>query len=261
MDYNRNGLKVHKSWFMFDDKIVCLGAGINSSEGLPVTTSVNQSFLNGEVIIKNSGGEKQAGETEEIVNPVWIMHDDMGYIFPAGGKLKLETKNIEGSWNWVASRYPEKISKAGIFKFWFEHGTNPKNESYEYLLVPNATKAGLEEMENQAPFILQNEKNKQEVIASDGSIAGVVFYDAGKSDVFGGIDVDQPCLVMLKNQENGLQVSVADPTQLITEINLILNGQYSGENCTNEKGKTVLKVVLPQGGQAGKTVTLKLKKL
>ncbi|MCK5104876.1 MAG: hypothetical protein KAR17_18770, partial [Cyclobacteriaceae bacterium] len=108
MDYNRNGLKAHKSWFMFDDKIVCLGAGISSSEGFPVTTSINQSYLKGEAVIKTNSGEKTSGQIEELTDPSWILHDNIGYFLPEGGNLKLEIKAIEGSWNWVARRYPDE---------------------------------------------------------------------------------------------------------------------------------------------------------
>jgi chondroitin AC lyase len=260
MDYNRNGLTAQKAWFMFNDKIVCLGSGISSAENLPVTTSVNQSFLKGEVVFKNSGAEQIANKGEQLKNPDWIIHDNIGYLFPAGGKLNLETYEVEGYWNWVASRYPEEVMKADIFKLWFEHGINPKNDSYQYVLVPNASKQKMEELNSIQPFKIKNTKDIQEVVALNGEIAGVVFYQPGKSDIFGGVEVDKPCLVMLKKQEDGLQVSLADPTQLLDEINIWLNGHFSGENAFVESGKTRVKVILPKGEQAGKTVTLKLMK-
>jgi chondroitin AC lyase len=260
MDYKRNGLNSHKSWFMFDDKIVCLGSGIKSVENLPVTTSINQSFLKGDVIIKTLDGEKSVGEAENFKNPDWIIHDNIGYIFPSGGNLKLETREVNGSWNWVASRYPEEIVKADIFKLWFDHGTNPKSESYQYILVPNASKQKMKEMELNKPFKIRNEKDFQEVISLDGEIAGVVFYQPAKSGAFGGIEVDNPCLVMVKNQTDGLQISVADPTQLLSEIKLRINGSFSGENVAKQNDKTVINVKLPKGEEAGKSVTFQLKK-
>jgi chondroitin AC lyase len=246
MKYNRNGLTAQKSWFMFGGKIICLGAGVSSTEGLPVSTSVNQSFLYGEVLIKTDGEEKSAVQVEELMDPDWILHDQIGYLFPNGGKLKLEAKNVEGSWNWVARRYPDERIKADLFKLWFMHGLNPNDQSYAYILVPNANKSVLDEMEKQAPFSILNEKNRQEVISSDGSMAGIVFYQAGKSAVFGGIEVDKACLIMLKKQSDGVKVSVADPTQQLSEINVSLNGKSGGKT---------LKIILPQGGEAGKTVT------
>jgi chondroitin AC lyase len=260
MDYNRNGLTAQKAWFMFEDKIVCIGTGISSAENLPVTTSVNQSFLKGEVVFNNSGAEQITNKGEQLKNPEWIIHDNIGYLFPAGGNLLLETHEVEGSWNWVASRYPEEVMKADIFKLWFEHGINPKNDSYQYVLVPNASKQKMEELYSNQPFKIKNRKDIQEVVVVNGETGGVVFYQPGKSDIFGGVEVDKPCLVMLKKQEDGLQVSFADPTQLLDEINIWLNGSFSGENAFVESGKTRVKVILPKGEQAGKTVTLKLMK-
>ncbi|HRX11594.1 MAG TPA: hypothetical protein P5210_08095 [Draconibacterium sp.] len=66
---------------------------------------------------------------------------------------------------------------------------------------------------------------------------------------------------MLKTQENGIQVSVADPTQKLAEINLSLEGEYSGENLNVTNGKTHLKIELPKEGEAGKTVTLSIKEI
>lgn len=261
LDYNRLGLGVKKAWFMFDDKIVCLGADVNTSEDLPVTTSVNQTYLSGDVIIKTKEGEKKSDLAEDLVNPAWILHDNIGYMFPKGGKLKLETKKVEGRWTDVTTLLSDEVIAANIFKLWFDHGTNPSNESYDYVLVPNATKADLEEMEKELPFQIINLKNRQEVISADGSIAGIVFYEAAESYVFGGVETDKPCLVMLKNEDNELSVSASDPTQKLTELNLILNGEYSGELAQTAAGKTKLKIALPQDGKVGKTVTLKLAKL
>jgi chondroitin AC lyase len=261
MDYKRNGLNARKSWFMFDDNIVCLGSAISSAENLPISTSINQSFLKGDVIIKTLDGEKSAGEAENLKNPDWIIHDNIGYIFPLGGNLKLETREVNGSWNWVATRYPEEIVRADIFKLWFEHGINPKSESYQYILVPNASKQKMKEMELNKPFKIRNEKDIQEVISAYGKIAGVVFYQPGKSGVFGGIEVDKPCLVMVKNQTDGLWVSVADPTQGNGEINLTLNESFSGENALVQSGKTKIKVILPKGDEAGKSVNIQLKRI
>ena len=258
MDYNRNGLKARKSWFMFDDKVVSLGAEISSSEGFPVTTSVNQSFLNGDVVIKTANGERKGSESEEIKHPVWILHDNIGYLFPKGGNLQLQTREVNGSWHWVATRYPEDILKAGIFKLWFEHGTNPKSESYEYLIVPNANRSKMEEMENKSTFKIQNGKDIQEVVSSNGDIAGVVFYKSGKSDVFGGLEVDQPCVLMLKKHSNKLQISVADPTQLLSVLTVKLNGKFSGGNVHNENGVSKVIILLPKNSEAGKTVTKEL---
>ena len=78
--------------------------------------------------------------------------------------------------------------------------------------------------------------------------------------MFGGIESDQPCVIMFKKQENEWQISLADPTQKLDEINLKLTGNFAGENAFTENGQITLKVELPKNELAGKTVTLSLSK-
>ncbi|MEZ5199646.1 MAG: polysaccharide lyase 8 family protein [Bacteroidales bacterium] len=248
MDYNRNGLTAHKSWFMFNDMIVCLGSGINSFENLTVTTSINQSFYKSEPEFQKTG---RAGGLFS-----WILHDNIGYFFPNGSEVKYTTNDETGAWNWVANRYPEEILHARIFKLWLEHGSNPKNKSYQYVLVPNATKEKLEGLVINDPFKIRNENSIQEVVANSGDIAGIIFYKAGKSNILAGIEVDQPCVVMIKKLNDELKVAVADPTQLLKEISLTISGNYSVENSEVVNGKTKLKITLPQNEEAGKTVSI-----
>lgn len=261
MDYQRNGLKARKSWFMFNDMIVALGADITSSENLPVVTTVNQSFLRGTVTVKTGNTEKIPGESESISDPVWILHDQTGYLFPQGGSLFLEAKNVEGSWHWSTSRFPEEILKADLFRLWFEHGTNPSGKSYQYILVPDANVEKLNQLENNKPFVLLNEKNVQQVVASDGKTAGIVFYTKGKTQIFGGIQTDQPCVMMIRETHDGIGISLADPTQLLEKVILKIGGNYNAENAKAENGVTTLTVNLPIGEDAGKSVTALLRKI
>jgi hypothetical protein len=115
-------------------------------------------------------------------------------------------------------------------------------------------------MENALPFEIKNEKTVQEVVAKDGSVSGMVFYEAGKSTVLGGIATSNPCVLMLKQKENEIQLSLADPTQKLKDISFVIAGEYSGNNTTVQDGKTIINVVLPQDEKAGKTVTLNLTK-
>lgn len=259
LDYNRLGVLAKKSWFMFDDKIICLGAGINSDENLPVTTSVNQSYLNGAVEFKTTDN-RVTNWPVETLGYKWILHDNIGYYFPNSSLVNLITDEVTGKWTDVTKLLSEEMLLAKIFKLYLEHGVNPEDQTYEYILVPNATKTELEQMVIEPPFSISNQTDNQEVIASNGNIAGIVFYEPGNSNVFGGIETDQPCLIMVKKLENGLEVSVADPTQKLIEINLVLAGEYSGNNITAQDGKTKINVVLPQLEQAGKTITLNLAK-
>jgi chondroitin AC lyase len=258
MKYIRNGLTANKSWFMIDDKIVCLGSGVSSSEGFPVTTSIDQSYLKGEVLINLKNQVKSSGEKEELEDPAWVLHNNTGYLFPKGGNLVLEAKNVEGSWNRVAKRYPEDRINADIFKLWFVHGTNPKAGSYEYVIVPNATKVQLKELEVDNPFRIINKEHLQAVETVDGSKAGISFYSAGKADIMGGVEVSQACLILMERKNNDLQLSVSDPTQKLSEIQITLEGHYEYENSEKIGSSTIVNIKLPMGMELGKTAIVQL---
>ena len=260
LDYNRNGLKARKSWFMMDGKMVCLGAEISSRAGREVTTSVNQSYLKGQVIVKNENTELKGQGTQELLNPSWILHDNIGYVFPKGGKLKIEAQSKEGSWNWVASRYPDERINADIFKLWFDHGINPAAKSYSYILIPNADKPTLNQLEK-SPFNISNIKDRQEVVTNDGKTAGIVFYSNGKADIFGGVEVSKPCIIMLKKDASDVVISIADPTQQLVEIEIVIEGTFKYEDAKIENGQTLLLIQLPSDGDAGKTATVRLNKI
>jgi chondroitin AC lyase len=196
-------------------------------------------------MVKSRSGLSNANETEDISDPVWLLHDSIGYYFPDGGKLQLDTREKEGSWSRVVQRFSEEKLKAKIFNLWLDHGANPAGQTYTYVLVPHADQKVMEMMDKKFPFQIRNLKTRQEVISRDGAIGGVVFFEAGKSEIFGGIDVDQPCIVMVEKEGKKVQLSVADPTQKLAEIKLRIGK------------KAVLRTIaLPQGGEAGKSVTV-----
>ncbi|MDP4679927.1 MAG: polysaccharide lyase beta-sandwich domain-containing protein, partial [Cyclobacteriaceae bacterium] len=259
LDYDRNGLTARKSWFMLDDMIFHLGTGITSDQKLQVTTGINQSFLKGDVIIKTDAEEVIDQGMKSISNPLWILHDNIGYVFLGSNEVKLEAQTSEGSWNWVASRYPDERIQDEIFKLWFDHGENPKKQSYAYILVPNADKSQMSELENENLYEIKNDSDIQEIVKKDGTKAGVVFYMPAKSNALGGIEVNQPCVVLMNKQIDNLEISVSDPTQKLIEIELIIDGNYSHQSARIEKGKTIISISLPNGAEAGKTTMLNLK--
>ena len=154
---------------------------------------------------------------------------------------------VKGSWNRSTLRLSDESLTAGLFSVWFDHGTDPSGKSYSYILVPGAVKKELVAMEKKPSFKIINLPDRQEVLSFDGKTGGVIFYNAGKSEIFGGIEVDKPCLVMLKKQKGNIEMSIADPTCKQSEIKI------KGADC--KSGDRTIQ--LPKGGEAGKSVTIK----
>ena len=260
LDYNRDGLKAKKSWFMFDDKIICLGSGISTNANHQVVTSINQSFLKGSVVIGKDGVLETSVRRKRGFTPDWILHDNIGYLFPKGGNANLSTQILEGSWNKVAKRYRPVILTEHIFKLWLSHGAQPKNASYRYILVPNASEEKMKSLHKNNPFKIMNTKVQQSVVSSDEKKAGFVFYKKGTTTIKGGISVDAPCVILLEEKLDYLDLAISDPSQKLTKIGVSVKGNYSIKNSNYKNGKTHFVIHLPQGEQAGKTVQLQLKR-
>lgn len=258
MDYNRDGLTGKKSWFMFEDKIVCLGTDINSDTSFPVTTAIDQTFLNGDIIVSQKNKIQKSNQTKSLDKIDWVLHNNKGYLFPQKGSAKIETKMMEASWNNVAKRYRPIILTNEIFRLWLKHGITPKNSDYQYILVPNTNQETMEQLQKEHPFEIVNGKSYQSVVSKKETIAGIVFYEATNTAVFGGVSANQSCVLMLKKQNNTLKVSLSDPTQKLKTITLTFNKKYKGTNVNFENNQSVLKVDLPTGSQAGKTVSFLL---
>lgn len=259
LDYNRDGLRAHKSWFMIDDKIVCLGSGISAKTEFPVTTTVNQIFLEGQIMVSQKGNIQSKKGLKPNDRPDWILHDNTGYLFPEGGRLQIQAKMLEGTWHNVVKRLRPIIITDEVFSLWINHGSNPRNESYEYIIIPNTSAEKMTSLEEKQAFKIVNTEHLQTVELSDKTISGAVFYTKGKADILGGIQVDFPCVVMAKTSGQEIKLSIADPTQKLSKISVFLKGKYDGENVVLQGNKTKINVELPQGTDAGKSTTLNLK--
>ncbi|NJC27753.1 chondroitin AC lyase [Lewinella antarctica] len=258
LSYDRDGVQALKSWFMFDDQIICLGSGITTARDFPLTTAVDQVFMKGPISYGKNGEVRDDLKVKERLNPDWLLHDDTGYLFPKSEGVYVLRRFLEGSWHNTTLRYRPVILTETTLSIWFDHGTQPTDATYEYVLVPNATEERLVALTADPAYLITNEKSRQVVVSKDGSRGGVVFYEPGSADVLGGIAVDRPCIVLFKKVGTGVELTVSDPSQKLTELTISLREDYTdGEEVRREAGTSVT-VALPQGGDAGRSTSVRL---
>lgn len=258
-------LKGKKSWFMFDDEIVCLGAGItNKNMELPVETTIenkklrkdgsNQLLVNGEkteLPVKEANVKELVERTADVsgtsfeqVNWAHLEGNQSvgtGYYFPEENtEIQVRRGQTTGSWKDVGTFEGE--STENYLEMWVDHGQNPENASYSYVLLPETS---AEETENyaQAPkvTILENSSEVQAVRHETLKIIGTNFWQEQGGSVE-GITSDKAASVMLQETEQGtVKISVSDPTmknkgniQLTLEKEIVDSIQLD-ENVTCEK--------------------------
>lgn len=219
-DFERDGLVAKKAWLLFPGGLLALGAGITSDEGAPVVTTVNQCLEQGPV-------EADAHS---------VRHDGLRYTALAGTEFAHSTGSREGSWRRIHAQESDAAVTGGVFTLTIDHGISPRDATYAYFVQ-------LDGADMSVPAILANTPELQAVETDD--LAGLAFYKAGrvKTARFGTVSAAQPCLVLMRRQDNGeTAFSVSDPTGKLEEVEIAT-------------GSRRMTVDLPRGDAAGATVT------
>lgn len=277
MDYARQKTIAKKSWFMFGNSIAALGAGITDTDSSKeVRTTMNQCVQNGSVTYNDGTNHELSSGTVSASGVKWVLHDNIGYIFPEKESVNIGAQQKTGNWKNINSSQSSINETLNIFSLYTSHGYAPSGDSYEYVILPSATSDDTEKY-YQSPdiSIVSNTAAVQAVWSKSAQSAGIVFWNKGipnysetvtfPADVTGlesdlTIDAQRdPCVVMLKKTDNGFDLIVSNPkNNSLDKTYIAINRRLKGENAAVSGDKTVITVNFPQGNDRGKAVTIPL---
>ena len=204
-----------KSWFFFDKEVICMGAGIHSSNSAHINTTVNQCLLNGEIkMATDKGAETIHSEGAQAYNDVrWVTHDSISYHFPAGGNINISNATQSGDYYNISHSNSHKEVTKEVFKMWFDHGVKPTDGSYVYYVMPGvaSAKEGAEKMDD---LVTINTDTIQAVYNRSLNTIGAVFYKKGILKIDGiEIDCTDPCVALLKDvNTDNVKTYISDPS-------------------------------------------------
>ncbi len=203
-----------KSWFIFDEEIVCLGAGIYSGHDETVFTTVNQCRQAGEAIVASGSNEQAIAKGVSTHNNVdWVLNDKVAYFFPTKPSLHIANESKTGLWSDINTNHNDAVS-GDLFTLWFDHGVRPTNAGYAYIIVPNVqTAAEAKAYQTSNIEILANTDSLQVVYHKELNTYGLAFFKACsfKNDKL-FVESSVGCVMMLKDADKDeLTVWVADP--------------------------------------------------
>jgi hyaluronate lyase len=222
-------LTAKKSWFMFDNEIVALGTGITSSDKRTIETVVENRKLtdtgDNAFLVNDEAKPATLPWSETMTNVSWahlagnVSGADIGYYFPQPATLKGLRETRTNSWFEInAKRGSTNLHARNYLTLWLDHGTNPVNATYSYVLLPNKTP---DEMAYYAAspdiVVLENLPRAQAVRENRLNITAVNFWNDGAATV-GDITVDKKAAVMTRATSSELEVAVSDPTQKNSSI-------------------------------------------
>ncbi len=217
--------RAKKSTFLFDDRIVCLGSGIeNTDSEHPTHTNLFQKHLAGPDVPIVVNGDRVAGLGVEGelpgAAPGWLLDtQNTGYYLPAGQRVRYARKRQKSR-----DQSDSKDTEGDFACAWIDHGTAPSGEQYEYAAIVRATPERMEgfarDMSDpeRAPYRVERKDSGAHIVYDRATATrAFVLFEAG--EVQGGhplAAVDHPCLVMLESDGDGYHLSLCDP-----DVNLV----------------------------------------
>jgi chondroitin AC lyase len=228
-------LSAKKAWFLFDEGVVALGTDIKGVDcPREMETVVEQNFAISSVANLSNG----------------IHHGNTAYIPLGTTKIQHEVKAQSGSYFYVNENGGSKtVLTKNVFTASIDHGQNPMNASYAYIVAPGTTLTAAQSMSQSSLGISYvNNSTVQAVYLAKTKTIMATFYKAGTLNIAGRIlKVDRPTTIMVKTQNREFLVS--DPIQSQTFVNV----GYTDENSASYKKQ----ILFPEGLMVGSTASLK----
>ncbi|MGW3495778.1 polysaccharide lyase 8 family protein [Streptomyces sp. NPDC001020] len=193
-------LEARKSWFCVDEAVICLGAGITCSDGVPVETVVDNRDL----------GER--GTHSLVRGHGWAhLEGHGGWLFPAGGDLRALREQRTGAWSDInTSSTPERRTRQWQ-TLWLDHGTDPRDASYAYVLMPGATRGQVaaRAADHHWLAVLANDATCQAVGVPSLGVTAANFWQAGTVD--GLTAMGEGASVLLRHRGRTATLCVSEP--------------------------------------------------
>lgn len=268
------GVKANKGYFMADDYLVALGAGIkNLNPGLEgdIWTTIDQTLYRGSM--KYSTGNKEteiSGDTAlqlKDKNLVWAAQKG-GFAYAVlpeytTGEVFVSTETRKTKWNEINETNKKKKDlpqTEDIFQMYIKHGKKVTDGNYAYVVYAGE-KEPVKAFENMPLTILENSIEIQAIKWGENYV-GASFYNPGKTlkSKIGNFAVSAPCALLLEKAGNKWKLSVTDAEMNadLKSIEVKTTLEIDGDTVKKEGKWNTISIAMPQGALCGKPVTVEL---
>ncbi|WDM15414.1 polysaccharide lyase 8 family protein [Streptomyces lavenduligriseus] len=202
-------LQARKSWFFLDDAVVCLGAGITCADGVPVETVVDNRNL----------GEN--GTQPLVRGRNWAhLEGHGGWILPHGGELRTLREDRTGAWADInTTSSPERRTRRWQ-TLWLDHGTDPADARYAYVLLPGATRAETAARAGDRHWltVLANDTTAQAVAVPRPGVTACTFWGPG---TVGELTVSAGASVLVVRRGRTASLRISEPPRTGTPLEVV----------------------------------------
>ncbi|WP_327588879.1 polysaccharide lyase 8 family protein [Nonomuraea sp. NBC_00507] len=238
------GPRARKSWFCLDTAVVALGSGITGSGGHSVETVV----------------ENRATDAEPYLGDGWAHLAGVGGYVMEGAHSLVETRTAR--WRDINAGEDTRGASRPVTRryvtFWFDHGVDPVDASYSYVLLPNASRERTRAFRGSRPIRVAANTTLVQAVRMRGLLAAT-FWAAGEVD---GVRVDAPCTLLVRRAGGRVVVAVADPSRTVDAVTVTLDrparGVARADDTVSVRPGGHPAVTVALGGSLGRTHTAEL---
>ncbi|MFJ3086189.1 polysaccharide lyase 8 family protein [Streptomyces sp. NPDC086838] len=217
-----SSLRARKTWFLLDNTVVALGAGITSDDSRPVETVIENRNLgaDGRNRLLVDGIPRHNG-TSGVAR--WAHIEGVGgYVLPGGAALRTLREERTGTWRAIDTGADTGGSTDPVTRryltLWLDHGASPDGAGYAYVLLPGASAAATAVWSASRPVrITANDATAQAVEDRRTGLSAVHFWAAGTA---AGITASGPATVLVRRRGARVSVAVADPGRTGTSVTI-----------------------------------------
>ncbi|MBM4019595.1 MAG: hypothetical protein FJ288_14960, partial [Planctomycetes bacterium] len=196
MDLKRGALAAKKAWFLFDDCLMAVGAGIICTSENRVLTSIDQRPLRGDAAIVRGGAARPALRGSSVLEAGGaVFHDGFAYTAPGAPGVRLEIRAQRGSWRDITDSGSDAEIAMDMFSLWIDHGVRPSGAEYCYVVADGARRAPPAAVP--AARCIENTPDLQAVHHPGPGAVGAVFWKAGALAAAGvpSLRADKACIL------------------------------------------------------------------
>ncbi|UWM49918.1 polysaccharide lyase beta-sandwich domain-containing protein [Streptomyces carpaticus] len=221
-----------KSWFLLDDEVVVLTAGITDPAGRALTTTLDTRIADPADPVTVTGRLPDGTPWAGSGSPAWLRYGAsghaVGYVFlaPANPVVTLET--VTHSRRRIRTANADTPVSKRVFSLTVHHPARSAPRSLAHALVPHATEAQLATYAEGPLTVLANTPRLQAIAHHGLSLLAANTFAPGPHRV-ADLTIEGPASVVLRRDGDGLlRVAVADPTTSRDAVTVLFHGHRLG---------------------------------
>ena len=224
MDYvleSKDGrsISAKKSWFCYDNKVVCLiadlkGKGVDSAYTVMDQCKwIDKVIANGKIKLLDKG-------YHPFESLKWIYHRNFVYVPLTHSAAEIQLHSVTAKWSDINTSESDEPEHEKVFLPVLLHNDMSKGNSFAYLVSFSKTVAAAKGIAKRPGCkIIRNDSLCQAVVFKDGTIM-IAFFEPGSVKINRDhLFVDKACLVLIRNNK----IYVSDPQQNNSSVVVQLN--------------------------------------